>query len=224
MKWRSLTRSIQPAVEPVSLLEVKQHLRVDHETDDSYIDALITAAREWAEVYLDRTLVTTQWTMRMDSFPTMARQLSEAYQDRTFIATQMNVRADIFPPDIELPRPPMSTSNTTATISYLTDTGTRTTMPTDQYRVDSDSTPGVVRPLYAGTWPAHRVDQNSVVITWYAGYGDSGQSVPRQIRHAIMMLVGVWYEVRSGTMNGTYAEPPYSIKTLLDSCRWGGYQ
>ena len=224
MKWRSLTRSIQPAVEPVSLTEMKSHLRVDHETDDSYIAALITAAREWVEVYLDRTLVTTQWTMRMDSFPTMARQLSEAYQDRTFIATQMNVRADIFPPDIELPRPPMSQANTTATISYLTGDGTRTTMPTDQYRVDSDSTPGVVRPLYAGTWPAHRVDQNSVVITWCAGYGDSGTSVPRQIRHAIMMLVGVWYEVRSGTANGTYTEPPFGVKTLLDSCRWGGYQ
>ena len=224
MKWRSLTRTVQPAVEPVSLYDCKQHLRVDHETDDAYIAGLISSAREWAEVYLDRTLLLTQWTMRMDSFPTMARQLSEAYQDRTFIATQMNVRADIFPPDIELPRPPMSSVNTETTITYMTADGTRATLPTDQYRTDPDSTPGIVRPLYAGTWPAHRVDQNSVVVTWYAGYGTDGSSVPPQIRHAIMMWVGMLYEVRSGTMAGTYNEPPFGIKALLDSCRWGGYQ
>jgi uncharacterized phiE125 gp8 family phage protein len=224
MRWRSLTRSIQPAVEPVSLLEMKQHLRVDSESDDSYIMALVTAAREWVEVYLDRTLITTQWTMRLDAFPTMARQLSEAYQDRTFIATQLSVRADIFPPDIELPRPPMSLSNMTSVITYVTADGTTTTLPTNQYRMDSYSTPGAMRPLYSGSWPSHRVDQNAVSISWYAGYGDSGQAVPRQIRHAIMMMVNLWYERRVAADVAGLVETPLGVKTLLDSCRWGGYQ
>lgn len=224
MKWRSLTRSIPPVVEPVSLAEAKAHLRVDSEAEDDLIMGLIQAAREWVEVYLDRTLITTQWTMKMDSFPTMARQLSEAYMDRTFIATQMTTRADIFPPDIELPRAPMSKTNTATTITYVTAEGTTTTLPTSQYRVDIDSTPGVVRPLYAGTWPAHRVDQNSVTITWYAGYGDSGLKVPQAIRTPIKMLVSHLWRNREMTTAVALTETPMAVKTLLDSQRWGNYQ
>lgn len=224
MKWRSLTRSIQPVVEPVTLAEAKAHLRVDSEAEDDLILSLISAAREWVEVYLDRTLITTQWTMRLDSFPTMARQLSEAYMDRTFIATQMTTRADIFPPDIELPRAPMSKTNTATTITYVTAEGTTTTLATSQYRVDVDSTPGVVRPLYAGTWPAHRVDQNSVAITWYAGYGDSGLDVPHAIRNALKMVVSHLWRNREMTAPVALNEVPMGVKTLLDAHRWGNYQ
>lgn len=224
MKWRSLTRSVQPVVEPVSLAEAKLHLRVDSEAEDSLILGLISAAREWVEVYLDRTLITTQWTMKMDSFPTMARQLSEAYMDRTFIATQMGVRADIFPPDIELPRPPMSQSNTATTVSYVTAEGVSTTLSTDAYRVDRDSKPGVVRPPYAGTWPTHRVDQNAVTITWYAGYGDSGADVPFAIRNAILMVVGHLWRNREQTTETALTETPMGVRALLDAHRWGNYQ
>ena len=224
MKWRSLTRSIQPVVEPVSLAEAKAHLRVDGEAEDDLIMGLISAAREWVEVYLDRTLITTQWTMKLDSFPTMARQLSEAYMDRTFIATQMTTRADIFPPDIELPRPPMSRASTDTTVSYVTAEGTTTTLPAGQYRVDVDSTPGVVRPPYAGTWPSHRVDQNAVTITWYAGYGDSGDKVPQTIRNALKMVVAHLWRNREMTTATALSETPDGVKMLLDSQRWGVYQ
>lgn len=225
MKWRSLVRSVQPVVEPVSLAEAKAHLRVDSEAEDELILALIQAAREWVEVYLDRTLITTQWTMKMDSFPTMARQLSEAYVDRTFIATQQSVRADIFPPDIELPRPPMSRTTTDVTISYVTAEGVSTTLSTSLYRVDRDSTPGVVRPPYAGTWPVHRVDQNAVSISWYAGYGDSGDKVPRAIRHAMLMLASFWWEHRGAVLTGSISkEIEFGVYALLNSQRWGNYQ
>lgn len=224
MKWRSLYRSVQPVVEPVSLAEAKAHLRVDSEAEDDLILALIQAAREWVEVYLDRTLITTQWTMTLDSFPTMARQLSEAYVDRTFIATQMSVRADIFPPDIELPRPPMSKTSTDTTVSYVTAEGVSTTLATTSYRVDRNSTPGVIRPPYAGTWPTHRVDQNAVSISWYAGYGDSGDKVPQSIRVPIKMLLAHLWRNREMTTAVALSETPMAVKTLLDSVRWGNYQ
>ena len=69
MKYRSLTRETAPALEPVTLAEAKAHLRVDISDDDDLITAIIKAAREYCEEYLDRTLVHTQWTMRMDAFP-----------------------------------------------------------------------------------------------------------------------------------------------------------
>jgi uncharacterized phiE125 gp8 family phage protein len=93
VQYRSLTRQTQPAVEPVTLSEAKAHLRVDTTADDAYIGSLISAAREWCEQHLDRTLVHTQWVMRFDSFP----------PDGTM--------------DIELPRPPMATTGTATAVA-----------------------------------------------------------------------------------------------------------
>jgi hypothetical protein len=69
VRYRSLTTETAPAVEPVSVSEAKEHLRVDISDDDTYIGSLITAARKYCEEYLDRALVSQQLTMRMDTFP-----------------------------------------------------------------------------------------------------------------------------------------------------------
>jgi uncharacterized phiE125 gp8 family phage protein len=199
VQYRSLTRATPPAVEPVSVSEAKAHLRVDISDDDSYISTLITAAREWCEQYLDRTLINTQWTMRLDSFPY----------------------------EIELPRPPIATSGTTTAVSltYTLGDDSTATLSTTAYRVDRSSTPGVVRQLRAGTWPANLDDYNAVAVTWWAGYGASGTSVPAAIRHAILMLVGHWYESRSSVLTGSISkEIEFGVKSLLDSQRWGSYR
>ena len=200
MQYRSLTRATPPAVEPVSVSEAKAHLRVDISDDDSYISTLITAAREWCEQYLDRTLINTQWTMRLDSFPY----------------------------EIELPRPPIATSGTATTVAvtYTLGDDSTATLSASQYRVDRSATPGVVRQLRAGTWPANLDDQNAVTVTWWAGYGTSGASVPAAIRHAMLMLVGHWYDgSRSGVLTGSISkEIEFGVKSLLDSQRWGSYR
>jgi len=38
-----------PGSEPLIVSEVKDHLRVDHDDDDNYIDGLIKAARQFVE-------------------------------------------------------------------------------------------------------------------------------------------------------------------------------
>lgn len=203
MQYRSLTRQTGPSVEPVTLAEAKAHLRVDASDDDAYIVTLITAAREWVEEYLDRTLVHTQWVMRFDRFPV----------DSTA--------------DIELPRPPMVASgpNTAVSLSYTLEDGSTATYGTNLFRVDRASTPGAVKTNYGQTWPPHRQDDNSVSVTWWAGYGPSGTSVPAAIRHAMLMLVGHWYEARSSVLTGSISkEIEFGVKSLLDSQRWGSYR
>ena len=199
MQYRSLTRTTAPAVEPVTLAEAKAHCRVDTSTDDAYIVSLITAAREWVEQYLDRSLVHQQYVMRLDSFPY----------------------------EIELPRPPMATvgTNTAVTVAYTLGDESTATLSTASYRVDRQATPGVVRQLRNGTWPANLDDYNAVTVTWWAGYGSSGSSVPVAIRHAILMLVGHWYEFRTSVLTGSISkEIEFGVKSLLDSQRWGSYR
>lgn len=204
MQYRSLTRQTGPAVEPVTLSEAKAHLRVDTSDDDVYIGTLITAAREWVEQYLDRTLISTQWAMRFDKFPDSGIE------------------------PVELPRPPMVTSGTATavTVTFTTEAGPTSTYSTAEYRVDRQATPGAVLPMYGSTWTPHRQDDNAISVTWWAGYGATGASVPAAIRHAMLMLVAHWYETRGATVS-TGAVPqdvPFGVVSLLDSQRWGQYR
>lgn len=190
-RYRSLRRVVAPSVEPVTVSEAKSHLRVDISTDDTLIGTMITTAREWVEDYIDRALVAQQLTMRLDSFP----------------------------PEIELPRPPMIASGTATavTITYTENSsGATATLVASQYRVDRDSSPGVVRTLYNGAWPSHLLDTNSISVTWWAGYGVAA-SVPQRVKSAILMCVHELYEKRGD------AQMPDAAKRLLDTVAWGSY-
>ena len=190
-RYRSLKRTTAPAVEPVTLAEAKAHCRVDTSADDTLMQGYITTAREWVEDYIDRALVTQQLVMKLDAFPA----------------------------EIELPRPPMIASGTATavTITYVTgESGGTATLSASEYRVDRDSTPGVIRTLYGGSWPSHLLDQNSVTVSWWAGYGDAA-SVPQRVKSAILMCVHELYEKR-----GDGAMPAAAMR-LLDSVSWGSY-
>jgi len=190
-RYRSLKRTSAPAVEPVTLSEAKAHCRVDTTADDALIQSYITTAREWVEDYIDRALVTQQLVMKLDAFPA----------------------------EIELPRPPMIASGTATavTITYVTgEAGGTATLSSSEYRVDRDATPGVIRNLYGGSWPSHLLDQNSVTVSWWAGYGDAA-SVPQRVKSAILMCVHELYEKRGD------GQMPAAAMRLLDSVSWGSY-
>jgi uncharacterized phiE125 gp8 family phage protein len=187
----------------VTLGEAKAHCRVDSTADDALIQNLIRASREWVENYLDRTLVLTQWTMRLDRLPS----------------------SGIAP--VELPRPPMATSGTATAVSvtFTAEVGTTSSWSTAEYRVDRYSTPGTVLPVYGTSYPPHRQDDNAVSVTWWAGYGPSGQDVPAAIRHAMLMLIAFWYDNRSSVLVGSISkELEFAVSSLLDSQRWGAYR
>ena len=198
MRYRSLTRAAQPVVEPVSLADAKTHLRVDTESDDDHILALITAAREWCENYTQRTFIHTQWTMTFDTFPW----------------------------EIELPRPPVAVASgyTATTVAYVRETGGTANLPTSEYRVDRSAEPGVIRTVYAGTWPSHLLDRNSISVTWWGGYGEDGTKVPRVVRSAILMLVAYWYERRLAADQIASNAVPFGVSSMLDSIKWGDYR
>jgi uncharacterized phiE125 gp8 family phage protein len=197
-RYRSLKVQTQPVVEPVSVADAKAHIRVDTNTDDTYIAALIGAAREYCETYMDETLVDSQYVMRLDAFPAV----------------------------IELPRPPMSQTpaRTAVSITYVTgDAGGTATLDTTAYRVDRDSVPGKIRTTYAGSWPSHLLDYGSVTVTWWGGRGEDGSKVSPRVKAAMLMLVGQWYERRMAADAASMSEMPFGVKALLDSVKWGSY-
>jgi len=58
------------AIEPVTLSEMKDHLRVTSSDEDTLIESLITAARQAAEHYLSRSLISKTYEMTMDDWDT----------------------------------------------------------------------------------------------------------------------------------------------------------
>ncbi len=58
-----------PTTEPVSLTEAKLHCKVEVDTDDTLITALIKAAREYCEGFQRRSYITTTWELWLDKFP-----------------------------------------------------------------------------------------------------------------------------------------------------------
>lgn len=58
--------TIQPTLEPVTLQEAKDHLRIDYDSEDGLIAVLISAARQYCEHYTNQAFLTQTITERFE--------------------------------------------------------------------------------------------------------------------------------------------------------------
>ncbi|MGE0501458.1 MAG: head-tail connector protein [Rhizobiaceae bacterium] len=65
----TLFRTVEPALEPVTLVEAKTHLRVGHDSEDPLISALVRAAREEVERSTGLALIAQSWRLTLDDWP-----------------------------------------------------------------------------------------------------------------------------------------------------------
>lgn len=63
------TRTAEPASEPITVTELKTHLKIDWADEDDYLSALIQAAREMCEAYTNVSFFTQTYTVDLDDFP-----------------------------------------------------------------------------------------------------------------------------------------------------------
>ncbi|NBW11016.1 MAG: hypothetical protein EBR82_23595 [Caulobacteraceae bacterium] len=66
---RSSAMTVGPVQEPVSVDELRQHLRIETRDEDDYLAGLIQAAREMVETDTRRALCTQTRVLRLDDFP-----------------------------------------------------------------------------------------------------------------------------------------------------------
>lgn len=130
----------QPTEEPVTVAEIKSHLRIDTSDDDLMLGAMITAAREECEHLLERALAPQTVQLLLDEFPD----------------------------DIPLPLPPLrsvvsveyaATDGTTVTMpseDYTTDLGLEPSW--------------LLLAADADDWPETDDVANAVTVTYQCGY------------------------------------------------------
>lgn len=169
----ALTLITAPTVEPVTLAEVKSHLRVHVDDENDVIRDFCLAAREHVESFTRRALLTQTWDLQLDTFPAGV---------------------------IELPIAPVQSITS---ITYLdSSSGASQTWASSDYRADLPVGPRAPRariePDFGEVYPSTYGVLNAVTVRFVAGYGSLGASVPRSLRSAIKLLVEFWYRKGDG--------------------------
>jgi hypothetical protein len=212
-----------PANEPVSLMEAKLHLRVEHDDEDLLIGVLIGAARIAAENECRRSFVTQQWKLFLDAFPrpNFYGVLPGYAPLDQFIPSVMQAQRGYAirfrGGKIELPFPRLQSVES---ITYLDADGVQQTLAPELYTVDGASEPGILTPAPGQFWPDTQNIMNAVQIAFTAGYGDA-EAVPAGIKAWMLMRIGALYENREGVTSQqriTGQEFPFVIR-LLDPYR-----
>lgn len=180
----------KPATEPLTLDEVKDHLRIEltDATEDALISRLIVASRRRAENFLWRAIMKQTWDYFLDDFPGSAGT-------------------------ILLPLPPLQS---VTTVKYIDLDGNQQTLATTLWKVDAVSEPARLVPAFEETWPSSREEVNAVEIRFVAGYTDIGE-VPEEVKSGMKMMAASWYENRESLREGGELQPiPLDQAALAD--------
>lgn len=166
-----------PTTRPVSLDEVKLHVRIDGALEDSLVDDLIRGATEDLEGtrgYLGCALLTQTWNLILDRFPCSG--------DELYVSTPA--------PGFHVPLPPLQSITS---IKYLDPAGAQQTLDPTTYVVDTKSSPGRVLLAPGKAWPGIRTGYpNAVEVQFVAGYGTAA-AVPDRIRTWLKEAVAYKY-------------------------------
>ncbi len=194
----------EPTIEPISIEEAKEHLRLDDDIDDIPVKTFIKAARLWAEKYTGRAFITRTVQQYLDSTASILDPLYEGM--RTGIETRA------YSNYIELAASP---AISVTSINYYNDSDTQSTWATSNYYVDTISDLGRIYLRDGGTFPTDLRAANGLEINYTAGYGTNRSDVPADIRLAMLQYMTFAYEHRGEQEGGTPPMPPSILNTLL---------
>lgn len=146
-----------------------------------------------------------------------ARGWVEARCRRALVTQTLRMSLDSFPPVIRLPRSPVQS---VAQIQYVDLGGATQTLDASKYRLDSESLVPRITPAYGDSWPPTQAVTNAVTVTFVAGYGGAA-AVPEELKQAIKLLVGTYYDpVRQTVIVGGAASPmPHAAEYLVGPFR-----
>lgn len=177
-----------PAIEPVALSDLEDHMRLTAGTEDSYISNLIKSARRIIELHSGRRFINQTWELTLPDFPHIDR--------------------------ITLPYPPLVS---VTSVKYYETDDTENTFSSDDYYVDTYAEPGAVALNYGETWPSTTLrPTNGVIVRYVCGYGTGVEDVPEMYKEAIKLLTAEMYEHReAGIVGRIYTKLPWSVRQIL---------
>lgn len=186
----------EPAAEPLSTEELKDHLRVDLVDDDDLIDALALTARKTIEDLTGQRMITQTWKLVLDRFP--ARRW------------------------IEIPLGPTLVINS---VKFTDRLGVQATQDASEYIQDLISEKARIVLKEDFDWPDPEEDLqevNAVEVEFDVGYGLAGSDVDERLTQAMKLLVGHYYENREQVVfrpGMAFQSLPLGVSSLISSLR-----
>jgi uncharacterized phiE125 gp8 family phage protein len=172
-----LARVIEPAVPPLSVIDLQAHVRQDITVDNAQLDYWIRAARRFAENKCRRTLVATRYKLTLDAFPGGA-SMGYSY------GTPYNLP----PTAMLLERGPVLAVQS---IKYIDMSGAQQTLASTEYIAEISSQLGRITPRFGKVWPANTLPQIGAVEVLFDA-GDAAGITANTSTGVCTILGGLW--------------------------------
>jgi uncharacterized phiE125 gp8 family phage protein len=157
--------STPPVVEPITVDELKDHLRVETNDFDLELESLITVARKSLEIETGLVVFTSTRKMLFDRFP--PNSFSRLYLYGTPVQSVSHVK-------------------------YYDEAGTQTTWSSSKYRLQ-DGKPNYLQCVFGETWPAHRSVQDKIEIQYVCGKTTTA-AIDERIKQAIKLNCSLQFD------------------------------
>jgi uncharacterized phiE125 gp8 family phage protein len=191
-----------PAVEPVDLDTVRRHCRVDSNYDDDLLTMYQTAARQWAEAWLNRALITQELRFTLANSPPPT---ASPLVPQSLIVFPLNWPPVIRKP-ISIPRAPCIA---VASVMWGQVGELVAADPENDYVLNLEVEPGQIM-LKAPLVPM--IPAYAMQMDYTAGYGSTADAVPMPIRTGILLLTAYLYEGR-GDVNAAGPDAAWALMT-----------
>ena len=179
-----------PGAEPISLDEVKAHVRIDGSTEDALLQSLILTSRLHVEAALGLALLSQSWRLALDEWP-----------------------------DDGVVKLPISPVSAVTEVRILAADGTPSVVDETTFEIDRSQRPARMFPK-SGVWPKTARAIAGIEIDLEVGFGASANDVPEPVRQALLLLVAHWYEHRDPVEIGKPSTAvPHAVSRLLHPYR-----
>jgi hypothetical protein len=204
---------VPPAVEPISLQEAQQHLRIDSLDDADYVQSLITVARQTLEQWCWSSFIQQTWQYWWNRF------WWKMFLPRPPVRVGFNPVVN--PGD---PMRPLQNTNCggVSYVGYLLPQAISeapsayVTLPTTVWETSKENELPFLRMAYLQTFPVTRGYRDDVTAIVVSGYGPKPSDVPMPLRQAMKLLIAYLYANRGEVP----ALPPQAIDHLIGPYRF----
>lgn len=180
---------VEPTDEPLSIHEVKSHLRITHNDDEPELQRLINAARVYCEGLLNISLIT---QTRVTFYDRFGVHHHDRWWDGARIGSINQLQS--VSQFLELRGGPV---NSVTSFETLDEDDVATAWPSSNYYLSASATsnvpPAKVVKKKGASWPVIDREIDAIKITHVDGFGGDYNAVPMDIRQGLLILIAHWY-------------------------------